>query len=380
VDTRHLELPFTHVNYRLDDNAPQPRVFANPENVEGLFQHLGAIYRGLRGISDLRPDLVVGHMSYGTMLYLRDLYPCPFVGFFELLPPRFWGDGLVLRKEFPPPEGVRLANATYHTMTYLHLHAVDAAYTPSEFQRSMCPEEWRHKMRVVPEGVDCQLFQPRDRPAEFQGRIISPETPIVTYVSRGLESVRGFDIFMRVAKRISQRRPDALFLVFGAERTNYGHELLHIGQQSFKQWVLSQDQYDLDRFVFLDLIPMPELAALYNLSNLHIHLSAPYVPSPSILQAMASGCTILGSATAPVTEYIQDGVTGALADFDDVDGLTERAVALLEDRDRAGNLGTAARNHVLENYELGLCLRKLADYFQEFDHSRAAIDQAFSAF
>src|SRR5205807_7416974 len=63
VDTRHLELPFTHVNYRLDESQPQPKTFVNPENVEGLFQHLAAIYRGLRNIAELRPDLVVGHMS-----------------------------------------------------------------------------------------------------------------------------------------------------------------------------------------------------------------------------------------------------------------------------------------------------------------------------
>src|SRR5919201_1500295 len=87
-----------------------------------LFDHMTAIYEGMRGLKNFKPDLVVGHMSYGTMLYLRNLYDCPFVGYFELLPPPFWGPGLVLRKEFPPPEGVRLFNATYHACTYLHLH------------------------------------------------------------------------------------------------------------------------------------------------------------------------------------------------------------------------------------------------------------------
>src|SRR5689334_9222270 len=86
VDTRHLELPFTHVNYRLDDTEEQPTTFINPDTVEGLFLHLAAVYRGLRGLQEVQPNLVVGHMSYGTMLYLRDLYPCPFVGYFELLP------------------------------------------------------------------------------------------------------------------------------------------------------------------------------------------------------------------------------------------------------------------------------------------------------
>lgn len=380
VDTRHLELPFTHVNYRLDESGEQPSTFINPDTVEGLFQHLAAVYRGLRGLQEVRPDLVVGHMSYGTMLYLRDLYPCPFVGYFELLPARFWGDGLLLRKEFPPTEAVRLANATYHTLTLLHLHAIDAAYTPTQFQLEMCPPEWRHKVRVIPEGVDCQLFQPRPRPTQLGDRTIGPDTRVVTYVSRGLESVRGFDVFMKVAKRIAEQRDDVLFLVFGTERTNYGHEQLHIGEQSFKQWVLSQDNYPLERFAFLGILQLPDLAALYNLSDLHIHLSVPYIPSPSILQAMASGCPILGSATPPVEEFIQDGVTGSLAGFDDVEALTERALAMLNDREDSRRLGQAARQHVLENYELGLCLNKLATFFQEFDQTRSAIDMAFAGF
>src|SRR5262249_14256090 len=162
---------------------------------------------------------------------------CPFVGYFETFPGRFWGDGLVLRKEFPPPEVIRLANATFHTLTLLHLHACDACYTPTHFQASQCPPEWRHKMHVVPEGVDGELSQPRPRPAGFRDRAIGPDTKVVTYVSRGLESVRGFDVFMRVAKRIAEARPDVLFLVAGGERTNHGHEHFHIGQTSFKQWV-----------------------------------------------------------------------------------------------------------------------------------------------
>ena len=97
------------------------------------------------------------------------------------------------------------------------------------------------------------------RPAEFRtethGVKIGPHTRVVTYVSRGLESARGFDIFMKVAKRIYQTVDDVVFLIAGRERTNYGHESHHIGKQSFKEYVLGQDQYDLSKFrtLFLEL-------------------------------------------------------------------------------------------------------------------------------
>ena len=219
-------------------------------------------------------------------------------------------------------------NATYHTLTYLHLHAVDACYTPTHYQLSTAPKEMHHKFKVIFDGIDCEFFQPRTvaRPTEFRGIKIEPDTRVVTYVSRGLESIRGFDIFMKAAKKIAQEVPNVLFLIAGDERTNYGHEAHHIGKQTFKQWVLNQDQFDLSKFHFLGMIPPLDLAMLFNLSDLHFYLTVPYVLSWSMMQAMASGCVILGSATAPVQEVIEDGKQGLLADFYDVDGLAEQAV------------------------------------------------------
>jgi len=366
IDTTHLDLPFDHLNYKVHP-GPQPKVFYNPDNLQGHLDHMAAVYSGLRELKELRPDLVVGHMSYGTMLYLRNLYDCPFIGYYELLPGPFWGSGLVLRKEFPPPEAIRLFNATYHTFTYLHLHAVDACYTPTRWQRDTAPVEFRPKLRVIFDGVDAQVFQPRSvpRPAHFRGLTIGPDTRVVTYVSRGLESARGFDVFMKTAKRTAAALPDVVFLIAGDERTNYGHEQHYLGNQSFKQYVLSQDDYDLAKFHFLGLIPPSDLAMLYNLSDLHIYLTVPYVLSWSLLMAMASGCTILGSATAPVEEVIDAGVHGLLEDFYDVDALAAQALRVLRDRAGHAPLGAAARQRVLERYEKGHCVNELVEFFEE---------------
>jgi glycosyltransferase involved in cell wall biosynthesis len=365
IDTRQLTLPFNHVNYKLKPGAA-PAVFYNPENLNGLMEHLAAVYRGLRSTPQIQPDLVVGHMSYGTMLYLRNLYACPFVGYFELLPPPFWSEQLVLRPEFPPPEETRLFNATYHTLTYLHLHAVDAAYTPTRYQLGTAPAELQYKLRVIFDGIDCAYFHRRavPRPAEFCGRRIDPGTRVVTYVSRGLESSRGFDVFMKVAKRIYEQTPDVIFLIAGEERTNYGHELHHIGPLSFKDYVLAQDTYDLGKFHFLGRIPPDQLVTLYSLSDVHIYLTVPYVLSWSLLQAMAAECRIVGSATAPIQEVIDHDVHGLLADFYDVETLATHALRVLRDPQSFAHLGTAARERVLERYEKQRCIAELVEFFE----------------
>jgi glycosyltransferase involved in cell wall biosynthesis len=365
IDTTELKLPFVHINYKLNP-GPQPKVFFNPDSLQGHFDHLAAVYRSMRSVPQIKPDLIVGHISYGTLLYLRNLYPGPFIGYYELLPPPFWSNDLVLRPEYPPPEGVRLFNATYHALTYLHLHAVDACYTPTQFQLNSAPPELRHKIRVIFDGVDTEFFKrrPVERPAQFMGRTIPAETRVVTYVSRGLESIRGFDIFMRVAKRICDVMPNVIFLIAGEERTNYGHELHHIGQQSFKQYVLSKDNYDLSRIHFLGRIPTSDLATLYSLSDLHVYLTAPFVLSWSLVQAMSSECTILGSATAPVQEAIDHGTHGLLESFYDVDSLAKQALQVLRDPPAFKHLGVNARARVMERYEKAKCINELVAYFE----------------
>ena len=69
-----------------------------------------------------------------------------------------------------------------------------------------------------------------------------------------MESMRGFDIFMKAAKLLCQRRRDVLFVVVGDDRVCYGGDQDVIGQKSFKQWVLARDQYDLSRFLFTGLL------------------------------------------------------------------------------------------------------------------------------
>ncbi len=369
IDTTMFTLPFNHINYRIDPAAPQPKTFYNPDDFATLEKHMKAIYLGLRGAPQFKPDLVVGHMSYGTWLWLRALYPnARFIGYFEILNEPFWKESLSMRHDFPVTETVRIFNAMYHAFTHLHLHACDAFYTPTNYQMGTCPQEWRHKGRVIHDGIDTDFFKPRPlpRPYLFRGVNIPVGAKVVTYLSRGLESARGFDIFMKVAKRVAAAVPEAIFLVAGSDRTNYGHENHHIPQgMTFKDWVLSQDTYPLDRIHFLGIIPGEEFKAFLDLSDLHIYLTVPYVLSWSMLQAMANGCAVLSSKTAPVEEVIRSGYNGVLRDFYDDEGLAAEAVYLLRYPKRARLYGDNARQTVLDRYEARKCVGELVEYFKE---------------
>jgi len=365
MDASHLKLPFNHVGYPVAGRPPSrdpPAI----STLEQKLEHLKSVYVTLKRIPAIRPDVVVGHLSFGTVLYLRNLYrDARFVGYFEWLPGRFWTDDLVRRPEYPPSDGVRLGMATYHALTTVQLHAVDRAYSPTAFQRASAPPELQYKIETAFDGVDTETFRPREvpRPARIGGVELPPGVKVVTYVSPGLESIRGFDVFMQVVKRVCRARDDVVFLVAGEGRTVYGHETDHLQGRSFKDHVLASDEFPLDRVRFLGRIPLEELARLFNLADAHVYLTVPFTLSWSLVQAMASGCVVVGSATAPVEEVIDDGVHGLLAEFHDADGLARRVLAVLDDPAARGRLGAAASARVAQRYSREVCFERLARLF-----------------
>jgi glycosyltransferase involved in cell wall biosynthesis len=366
VDTTHLQLPFDHWNYHVKP-GPLPTVYRSDRTAMEPFVHMAAIFQGLRSTPQIQPDLIVGHTYFGSLFFLRQLYKCPMVGYFEWLPPPYWTDEFALRPDFGPNEEERLAAAAGHVMNYRLLHLIDAAYTPTHFQRETAPPELKHKIEVIHDGIDTEFFRRRtlSRDVPFHNVRIGPNTKVVTYASPGLEAWRGFDIFMQVADRLSREFDDIVFLIAGEDLTQYGHEGRAVSPGTFKQYVLSRGNYDLSNFHFLGRITPNELVSLFSLSDVHVYLTVPFVVSWSLLQAMSTECTIVASKTPPVVEVCEDEKHGLLADFYDAEGLAARASQALRDPQRSRQLGAAARAQVLERYEQRHCLRKLVTFFED---------------
>jgi glycosyltransferase involved in cell wall biosynthesis len=107
------------------------------------------------------------------------------------------------------------------------------------------------------------------------------------------------------------------------------------------------------------MVPPRTLVELLSLSDLHIYLTVPFVLSWSLSNALACGCTVLASDTAPVREVIRDGSNGLLADFFDVDGLADKAVAVLKDPAAFQHLDERGAAMVQERYALDVTLPRL---------------------
>jgi glycosyltransferase involved in cell wall biosynthesis len=320
-------------------------------------------FAALQVIPDLGADLAVGHAGLAPTLFLPDLLDCPLINYCEYYFARRHRD-LTYRLDLLPVEVAPFVPRCINAAVLSSLNACDAGYAPTEWQRRSFPQRFWPKIEVHFDGIDTDLYRPQPASLVVNGTPVPPETRVVTYVSRGLEAMRGFDLFMKVSQRLCRARSDLLFLVVGEEEIHYGWDQFRTGQSSFKQWVLSQGDYDLSRFVFLGQLDTARLAEVLCRSNLHFYLTVPFVLSWSLLNAMACGCVVLGSDVDPVREVISPGRTGLLEPLFDLDRLTETAMRVLDDPAGYRPLGQAARELVEEKYSIDVCIPELKDYFE----------------
>jgi glycosyltransferase involved in cell wall biosynthesis len=309
-----------------------------------------AVYEACQN-ARLNPDAIIGHSGFGTTVFLQELYRCPIVNLFEYYYHAHDSD-LDFRPDFPPPDLARLRAHARNAMIHLDLQTCAAGYAPSAWQKSLFPHEYAQKIDVMHDGIDAELWRRRPVRRRIGDEPIPDDMRIVTYVARGLEAMRGFDIFVRVANRIAKSMSNVLFVVVGSDRVCYGNDLQHIQTKTFREHVIQAEQPDLARFRFLGMVPPAQLADLFSLSDLHCYLTVPFVLSWSLLNALACECTVLASNVAPVREVIEPGHTGLVGDFFDVEGLADQALSVLQDPGRYRALGQAGRALIEREYSL----------------------------
>ena len=107
---------------------------------------------------------------------------------------------------------------------------------------------------------------------------------------------------------------------------------------------------DASRVHFLGNIAYSQYLKVLQVSSAHIYLTVPFVLSWSMLEAMAAGCLVIGSDTAPVREVIRDRENGLLVDFFSPTAIADKVDEVLAAPQAMQALRLAARQTILEHY------------------------------
>ncbi len=305
------------------------------------------------------PDIVYGHSGWGPTLFIKDIFPkAELLCFFEWFYHARGTDA-----DFDPKEPLTVDDEARirikNTPILTDLYSCDRGLSPTYWQRQQFPPEYHQKITVCHDGIDTNFFHPQPGTKLVLEKInldLSEVDEIITYVARGMEPYRGFPQFMETVAILQKRRPNCHVVVVGQDRVAYGRSLPD--GKTYKQLMLETLSLDLSRLHFTGLLPYSDYLKVIQASSVHIYLTRPFVLSWSMLEAMATGCLIVGSDTPPVKEIIEDGVNGLLVDFFSPERIADRVEEVLDHPDKMASIRVKARETILDKYDLAKLLPK----------------------
>lgn len=354
---------------------------------EGQVLHgQGAVRAGLALQKEgFTPDVICAHPGWGEALFLKDLFPDARLLLYCEFFYRADGSDVGFDPERPVTLETRCRIRTKNTSLLTGLDAMDWGVSPTRWQRQQHPEAFRPRISVIHDGVDTAVCRP-DPAATVtlpDGRTLSREDEVVTYVARNLEPYRGFPTFMRAAAELLRRRPKLHILMVGGDEVSYGAPPEGGGTWRETMWretmldASGNPRPESSRLHVLGKLPYDSYLSVLRISRAHIYLTFPFVLSWSMLEAMACGAVIVGSDTPPVAEVIEDGVNGLLTGFHDPMALADRVEAALDDPDLRAALSAAARRTAVERFDLAtVCLPAQVRLLEDVQAGRVPTDLA----
>ena len=310
------------------------------------------------------PDIICGHSGWGPTLFMKDAFPnAKLLCFFEWYYHAFGSDA-----DFDPDDPLEMDSIAKirikNSAILLDLAHCDWGIVPTQWQKAQFPQDFHPKMTVMHDGVDTDFFKP-----EMNAKLVLPNLDlshvdeIITYVGRGMEPYRGFPQFMESLPYVLERRPNCHVVIVASERVCYGKSLPD--GKTYKQAMLEKLDLDLSRVHFVGTLPYGDYVKVLKASSVHVYLTRPFVLSWSMIEAMSTGCLVLGSNTAPVAEVIRDGENGLLFDFFTPKQIADRIDEVLDHPTLMADLRKNARQTVLENYALARLLPRHLQLIQD---------------
>lgn len=215
------------------------------------------------------------------------------------------------------------------------LRAYERHVLPRVFDRcsdlvAVSPVSMAHatgRARVVPPGVDTDLFSP---PVETTAR-----EPRVLYVGRVERTSRwkGLRVLVDSLPRLRETVPDVRLDIVGDgdDVTALRARAAERGVADLIDWHGHVQHHDLPRFY--------QRAAVTVLPSLTESESF----GMTLVEAMASGCPVVGSAVGGIPFVVRDGVDGVLVAPGDPVALADAVADIVTDPARAAALGAAGR-------------------------------------
>lgn len=179
-----------------------------------------------------------------------------------------------------------------------------------------------------PESGRAQLLSELGLPEAIGRRLVT--------IVANLRPVKDHSTFLLAARQVRSVVPDAAFCLAGEG------ELLEPLRRQAAQLGLEKDVFFSGRCV--------RVAELLSVSDIGVLSSSSEGFSNAIIEYMAAALPVVATKVGGAREAVLEGETGHLVETGDADSMASRIIGLLNDRERAAEMGKRARRMVEERF------------------------------
>ena len=209
--------------------------------------------------------------------------------------------------------------------------------------------EQSDKTRIVPNGVDVELF----RPSIGERCDSNSRENIILCVARGLEPRKGIKYLIEALPAVTEVTEAKAVIVGQAS-------------QSVKKQIVEEAQTlgVLNNIDIVDPVSLHDLVRLYQRAEVTVVPSTLEGFSKPTLESMACGTPVIGTAVGAVPELL-DKVSGILIKPGDSNAIAEALTALLLDKGRIWKMGQSARRRVMKHFTWRSVVRRILTICEE---------------
>lgn len=218
------------------------------------------------------------------------------------------------------------------------------------------------RIEIVPNGVIVPARQPGDRDFPIRRELgISSTAPVVAVVSR-LNPGKGIEYFLRALARVSERIPDARYLIIGSSYFDptYKSQLenLAVDLTLTDRVIFTGERHDIPELLReVDLSVLPSLSE--GLSN-------------SLLEAMAAELPVVATNVGGNPEIVLDQTTGLLVPPRDPMALGDAMIRILQSPQMARQFAKAGYERVKSKFSLEASVHKTENLYLSLLEERAS--------
>ncbi len=205
------------------------------------------------------------------------------------------------------------------------------------------------KIDVLYQGVSTERFRPGVGDPAACTRLGIPENAPVIGIVATLRPVKDLALFLRAAKIVSERYPQAAFLVVG-----HGQQLGELQTQAKELGIGDRVFFTRGEGQVIDYLSRMSVACLSSLSE---------GLSNAILEYMAVGLPVVATDVGGTCEAVLDGETGFLVRERTPEAFARPLIELLGDEDLRRRIGANGLTRCLANFEQGKTIHDLENYY-----------------